>query len=328
MSLSCKLIAVISVAGLFACAENGTSASRILAFDSQVEIRKNRDLEVSERIEISNDDGFFDNGLHRHLSIKKAKPQSGKSGSFESIRAKVDGRDAKITTEQADSFDIGIPAESGSWSRGTHIIDLTYMAKNQFSVYDSFEDLNQNITGECSVPIEQAVVELDFPAGVPPRLSISADTGSNSSFQFDCVRTELPQGIRFRTTHPIPPKDRLSISARFMQKGYFVSGTDEGGLHARLGKLFLSPILWIFTTLILCTTVAYLLAPKGLPNYNDAAPRRIRLLVLASAPGTAAFALRLMYEQTLLTWACVRDSGSAGKPGNTRTTARCNDETR
>jgi hypothetical protein len=206
MCPTCKLIAVLCCAGLLASAENIRITSRILAFDSQVVVRKNRDLEVRERIEIANDDGFFDTRLHRYLSVKRANQQRPNPGSIESIRAKADGRDAQVTTEQADSFHIGIPAESPSWSRGNHIVELDYTARNRFSVYDSFEDLNENITGAWSVPIEKAVVELNFPSGVPPRLSISADSGSDSSIQFDCVRTELPLGIRFETTHPIPPK--------------------------------------------------------------------------------------------------------------------------
>ena len=241
--MSPKLIAVFCCAGLLASAENIPITSRILAFDSKVVVRKNRDLEVRERIEIANDDGSFDTGLHRYLSVKRANQQRPKPGSIESIRAKVDGRDAQVTTEQADSFHIGIPAESASWSRGNHIIELSYTAKNQFSVYDSFEDLNENITGAWSVPIEKAVVELNFPAGVPPRLSISADSGSDASIHFDCVRTELPLGIRFETTYPIPPNDRLFISARFMQKGYFASDAADGGLHVTFEKSLLSPAM-------------------------------------------------------------------------------------
>jgi hypothetical protein len=68
MSPTCKLIAVLSCAGLLASAENVPSASRILAFDAKVIVSKNRDLAVNERIEIANDDGFFDSGLHRSLS--------------------------------------------------------------------------------------------------------------------------------------------------------------------------------------------------------------------------------------------------------------------
>jgi len=180
------------------------------------------------------------NGGDVAKALGEAEMDRPRPGTIESIRAKVDGRDAQVTTEQADTFYIGVP---GSWSRGNHIIELSYTAKNQFSVYDSFEDLNENITGEWSVPIEKAVIELSFPAGVPPRLSISADSGSDSSIQFDCVRTELPLGIRFETTHPIPPKDRLFISVRFMQKGYFASDAAEGGLHATFKKSLRSPLL-------------------------------------------------------------------------------------
>jgi len=238
------------------------------------------------------------NGGDVAKALGEAEMDRPRPGTIESIRAKVDGRDAQVTTEQADTFYIGVP---GSWSRGNHIIELSYTAKNQFSVYDSFEDLNENITGEWSVPIEKAVIELSFPAGVPPRLSISADSGSDLSIQFDCVRTELPLGVRFETTHPIPPKDRLFISVRFMQKGYFASDAAEGGLHATFEKLLRSPAMWIFATLLVFTAVAYLLAPKGMPTHN-AAPRWIRILVLASLPGTTAFALRLIYEQTIMTW--------------------------
>jgi predicted membrane protein DUF2207 len=218
----CKLLAVLFCAGLLAPAENVPSASRILAFNSKIVVSKNRLLEVTERIEIANDDGFFDTGFHRYLLIKQANRQRPKAGSFDSIHAKVDGRDAQVTTEQSDIFHIGVPADGGSWSRGTHIIELSYTAKNQFMVYESYEDLNQNITGRWTVPIEKATVELEFPAGVPHSFSMSADTGSDADFKFDCQKTDLPFGIRFETTHPIPPSQRLFISARFMDKGYFV----------------------------------------------------------------------------------------------------------
>jgi hypothetical protein len=302
MSPTCKLIAVLSCAGLLASAENIPSASRILAFDAKVIVSKNRDLAVNERIEIANHDGFFDSGLHRYLLVKPASRERAKPGSFESIQAKVDGRDAQVVTQASDTFDIGIPAEGGSWSRGNHVIELSYTAKNQFAVYEASDDLNQNITGKWAVPIEKATVELNFPAGAPPRLSISADTGSVSDFKFDCLQTNLPSGIRFEATHPIPPGQRLFVSARFMQKDYFVSDAAASGTRAILAKHhLLSPAILVFATLLVLTVLAYLLAPKAMPGY-DAAPNWIRVLVLASLPGTAALALRLVYEQTVMTW--------------------------
>jgi hypothetical protein len=89
-------------------------------------------------------------------------------------------------------------------------------------------------SGEWAVPIDKATVELNFPEGIPSGASITAGTGSSSNFQFDCVRTALPAGVRFETSHAIPPKESLSISARFFPRGYFVSNVEEDGIRAVL----------------------------------------------------------------------------------------------
>jgi len=55
-------------------------------------------MHVEELFEIVNDSGVFDSGFHRRLWIKPVNPQRVKAGSFESVRAKVDGHDAVIGT--------------------------------------------------------------------------------------------------------------------------------------------------------------------------------------------------------------------------------------
>jgi hypothetical protein len=158
-----------------------------------------------------------------------------KAGSFESVGAKVDGHDAVVGTRQdGDVFDIGIAAEIGILPRGKHVIELSYTAKHQFAIFDNFEDLNQNISGEWPVPIEKATVELNFPEGFPREASISAATGTDSDFQFDCARANLPSGMRFETTHSISRGNYLFISARFPHPGYFVSDSKEDGYRAVL----------------------------------------------------------------------------------------------
>lgn len=132
LCLYLALALVLAFRSLGLAEANGECTNRILAFDSKVVVSTNRDLAVTERIEIANDGGFFDSGLHRHLTVKRDNPQRRKPGSFASIRAKVDGRDAQVTSEQSDILHIGMPAESGSWSRGNHVVELSYTAKNQF----------------------------------------------------------------------------------------------------------------------------------------------------------------------------------------------------
>ena len=291
------LLAMLAV-GSAVTAHADESSSRILSFDSKVVVSKNRDLMVAERIEVSNNDGFFDSGLHGYLSVKRASPQRRKPGSFESIRAIVDGQDAQVTSEENE---IRIPATGGNWTRATHVIELSYTAKNQLTDYGDYQDLNEDITGEWQVPMDKATVELDFPDGVPHQLSISADTGTGGTFQFDCKKTELPSGIKFETTHPLAPGQRLFVSTRFMQAGYFAPEA-TGGIQGSLARHpVLSPVMCVTGSLLVLTVVGYLFAPKGTPGYTTA-PNWIRVLLLASLPGTALLALRLVYEQTVMTW--------------------------
>jgi predicted membrane protein DUF2207 len=194
-----------------------------------------------------------------------------KAGSFQSVSAKVDGHDAVLrTNESGNIFDIGIAAETGTLSRGNHVIELSYTAKHQFAVYDNFEDLNQNISGEWTVSIEKATVELNFPGELPKDAGVSADTGTDSHFQFDCVRTNSPSGVRFETTHSLSPGNRLFISARFPHTGYFVSDFKEDGYRAVLQNypLLLPGLVCLFGSIVFA--VAGFIVWRRAPGSLDA----------------------------------------------------------
>jgi hypothetical protein len=208
---------------------------RIQTLDSQIKLDRDRTFHAEERFEIVNGSGVFDSGFHRQLRIKPVSPQRVKAGSFQSVGARVDGHDAVLrTSERGSVFDIEIVSATGPLSRGNHVIELSYTAKHQFVIYDNFEDLNQDISGEWPVSIEKATVELNFPEELPQEAGVTADTGTNSDFKFDCVRTDFASGVRFETTHSLLPGHRLFISARFPHPGYFISNFKEDGYRAVL----------------------------------------------------------------------------------------------
>ena len=242
---------------------NMLADDRISTFDSEITIAKDRTLRIDEKFEITNDNGFFDSGFHRQLRIKQPGAQRAKAGLFQDIRAKVDGSHAAVsTTQNQESLDIAISIPPTAGAPGKHVIELSYAAKNQFLVYDDFEDLNQNISGEWPIPIDRASVELSFPSGIPRDTSITADTGSGTQFRFDCIRTNLPSGVRFETTQDILPNERLFLSARFSQRGYFVSNVDEEGFRAVLeNHPLLYPWLAFLAGFVIFTTSGFLVAP-------------------------------------------------------------------
>lgn len=253
MSLLCSAVA------------NGQTGDRILSLDSRVRIAKDRTLSVEERFEITNDYGYLDGGFHRSLTAKAEGPQRAKPGSVLNVRARVDGSDFPAhTTQDKDSLDIAI-VHPAAWSRGRHVIELSYTAKHQFLVYDDFEDLNQDISGEWPIPVERATVELSFPSGMPEGTSISADTGSSSDFRFDCIRTTLPKGVRFETSHPLAPNEQLFIAARFSPRGYFVSDFHEDGYRAVLENHPLSyPWIASLMGVAMSTVIGFVIAPLSL----------------------------------------------------------------
>ncbi len=258
---SLRLVQDISCAILFCSAiANAQTGDRISTLDIKVAVAKDRTLRVDEKFEITNANGFFDAGFHRLLPIRPAGPQRVKSGSFQDIRARVDGSEAVVRATQSDKeLDVGVSIEPASWSRDKHVVELSYTAKHQFLVYDDFEDLNWNVSGHWPIPIDRASVELSFPGGIPKGASITADTGSGTNFQFDCVRTDLPLGVKFETAHEISVGKRLFISARFYPRGYFVSDVAEDGIRAVLeNHPLLYPWIAFLVGLVVFTTSGFL----------------------------------------------------------------------
>lgn len=232
-----SLIFPFFVCGTFLCAAiiEAQPTDRILAFDSRITVDRDRTMHVQEKFEIANDTGLFDGGFHRRLWIKRVSPQRVKAGSFQLVVAKVDGERALFSTsEDGGVFDIRIVTEAGTLSRGNHVIELSYTSKHQFRIYKNYEDLDQDISGEWPVSIEKGTVELNFPEELPKEAGISAATGTESQFQFDCVRTNLRSGVKFETAHPLAPGNSIFISATFPHPGYFVSNVQEDGFRAFL----------------------------------------------------------------------------------------------
>ena len=302
-----SFIAKLFACGMFLCGgiAGAQSTDRILAFECKITVDRDRTMHVEELFEIVNESGVFDSGFHRRLWIKPVNPQRVKAGSFESVGAKVDGHDAVVGTRQdGDVFDIAIAAEIGILPRGKHVIELSYTAKHQFAIFDNFEDLNQNISGEWPVPIEKATVELNFPEGLPRGTSISAATGTDSDFQFDCARANLPSGMRFETTHSISPGNYLFISARFPHPGYFVSDSKEDGYRAVLeNHSLLIPGLASLCGLIVFATAGFIVwrsVPKSLgtasavPADDNSSPNFWREVIKVYSFPLVMFALAIV----------------------------------
>src|SRR5437879_4177488 len=69
---------------------------RIQAFDSLINLDRDRTIHVTERIEIVNDNGYFDGGVHPQLRIKPASAERANAGSFDAFAAAIDGQPGTV----------------------------------------------------------------------------------------------------------------------------------------------------------------------------------------------------------------------------------------
>lgn len=290
-----SLLPPLFVCGMLACAGivGAQPTDRILAFDSRITVDRDRTMHFRETFAITNDTGLFDDGFHRRLRIKPANPQRVKPGSFQSVVAQVDGHRARVSTSQdGDVFDIRIASEAGTLTRIDHVVELTYTAKYQFAIYRTFEDLNHDMSGEWPVSIEKATVELNFPDRLPGEAGITADTGTDSNFNFDCVRTDFTSGVKFQTTHSIARGSRLFVSARFPHSGYFVSNVKDDGWRAFLENhpLFVPSLASLcgFGLFAAVGSIVWRRAPGGVDSASTA-PRPSSLTLWSEVAKTYGF---------------------------------------
>lgn len=149
-----SLLAKVLVGCTLICGGFASTQDRILTFDSRIVVDRDRTTHFQERFAVVNESGIFDGGVHRRLRIKPAAPERLKTGSFQSFGVKVDGKDATLRMSQdgdgqdGDVEDLGISALGGALSRGEHVIELTYTAKHQFEVYDTYDD-HRRLAGHC-----------------------------------------------------------------------------------------------------------------------------------------------------------------------------------
>lgn len=232
------------------------NTDRISALYSKITVDRDRTIHVQETFDLVSNRGFFDGGFHRRLAIDPAGPGRTKPTSYQVIGAKIDGHDAAPRTRvDGDVLDIAIAPETGNLPRGNHIIELSYASKHQFQVYKDYEDLGLDISGKWPLIVMKVAVELNLPKGLPREAGIDVSTFTGSRWQFDCVETGLPSGMRFETTHQLPLETPLILSARFPHPGYFVSNVKEEGFRAiRENHPLLIPV-----AISICGSIVFLL---------------------------------------------------------------------
>jgi uncharacterized membrane protein YgcG len=194
-----------------------SSEERILRYFSDVEIRRNSDLNVTETIAVNAEGDRIRRGIYRDFPTRYARDGRPVRIGFEVQEVTRNGAPEHWTTE---SIDNGVRVRIGNADRllepGTHVYGIRYHTTRQTGFFGDYDELYWNVTGNgWDFPIDVAEARIRLPDPVPfgQRAVYTGQQGAQGEAAE--VSDEVPGEITFRTTAPLGPYEGLTVAVAF-----------------------------------------------------------------------------------------------------------------
>jgi uncharacterized membrane protein YgcG len=191
---------------------------RILHYLSDVQVRNDSALEVTETIDVRAENDRINHGIYRDFPTRYRGPHGGQVRvGFTFEGATLDGIPVPAKTEPVAN---GVRIKIGDPDRivdpGEHVYVLKYRTTRQIGRFEGYDELYWNATGNGWIfPIDEAEARIRLPATVK-FLQRAAYTGTQGSTASDAeVVEERPGEILFRTTQPLGPYEGLTVAVAF-----------------------------------------------------------------------------------------------------------------
>ena len=231
----------------------GVSAQeRILSYDSEVEIREDGSLDVTERITVRAEGRQIRRGIYRDFPTRYRDRYGNRVRvGFEVVSVERNGNPEPWFTEQLSN---GVRINTGNDDLlpvpAEHTFTLRYRTTRQVGFFDEHDELYWNAIGTGWVfPVESGIAEVRLPEPVPvDRLGVEGYTGPQGA-QGQAYDAEVvaPGVARYRLTEPLAPGEGFTTVLTF-PKGIVAEPTtadrarwffsdNRGALVALLGWL-------------------------------------------------------------------------------------------
>ncbi|MFZ5799396.1 MAG: DUF2207 domain-containing protein [Desulfobulbaceae bacterium] len=196
------------------CGQVG-AAERITSFDSRIVVQENGVLTVSETISVIAEGSEIRRGIYRDFPTTY-KDRSGRRYrvGFTPLAVKRDGRPEPFhLQEMRNGVRVYMGKEDVFLEPGPYIYTLTYQTTRQIGFFKNYDELYWNVTGNgWSFPIDSAGATIVLPEGTPI-LQHAMYTGPQGSTASEAeVTVKGSDGISFRTTAPLAPREGLTVA--------------------------------------------------------------------------------------------------------------------
>jgi hypothetical protein len=194
--------------------ESGAGGERILSFSSDIQVRRDSTLDVTETIRIEAQGDRFRHGLYRDFPTRYRRGNGTVAVGFTVAGVTRDGRPERWRTEPLrNGIRIVIGNANAVLAPGTHSYSIRYRTTRQLGFFADYDELYWNVTGNgwpFAIDAAEARIRLPSPARFGSRAVFTGPAGSRAANA--AVVAERPGDIRFRTTLPLGPGEGFTVA--------------------------------------------------------------------------------------------------------------------
>jgi hypothetical protein len=226
MKLATRLLALLL--GVLAClapaaasaqtASGASTGERIIAWRSNIDVRADGALDVTETLRVEAEGNAIKHGLLRDFPTTYRRDGRRVRVGFEVREVERDGHPEPYDTETIDN---GVRLRIGKADTyldpGEHTYVIRYTTTRQLGFFDGYDELYWNVTGNgWSFPIDRAEAYIRLPRAVsfgPERAFYTGPQGSTAHAAE--TTAEAPGEITVRTTAPLGAYEGFTVAVRW-----------------------------------------------------------------------------------------------------------------
>ncbi len=191
---------------------------RIIAWHSQIDVRADGTLDVTETIRVNVEGYQINHGIYRDFPTTYQRDGRRVRVGFDVAGVTRNGQPEPYATE---SLGNGVRLKIGDADsyvpHGVQTYVIRYTTTRQLGFFEGYDELYWNVTGNgWAFPIVEAEATIRLLEAVPFGRERAVYTGPQGSTARDAeVVAERPGEIRFRTTKPLEPYEGLTVAVRW-----------------------------------------------------------------------------------------------------------------
>ena len=217
MRYATRFLAVL-LAALALVPGAASAQERIISWRSDVDIRGDSSLDVTETIRVEAEGDNIKHGIFRDFPTDYRRDGRPVRVGFDVLSVTRDGQAEPYDLETIDNGKrIKIGNADSYVPYGEHTYVVHYITTRQLGFVDGYDELYWNVTGNgWAFPIESAEAHIRLPQRVPFGPDRAFYTGPQGATEHNAeVVSESPGQIAVRTTAPLGPYEGLTVAVRW-----------------------------------------------------------------------------------------------------------------